>query len=125
MVRPFKVTEETEDLTGQGCPWEEDREVERMTWTPTPMQLARYRRREVELCLGNMAILAVQADPVARITITNGLDPGQGYGAISVIVGGPEPWDTLHSLRTWGAASTGAKVLAVAKNVFDLTSAAE
>lgn len=96
--------EDQEDLSYQGLPDADDLDVERRDWTPTELQLARYRRRELEFAEANIDLLAYQAAPRHKVVITNNRDPGYGYRAIGVYRGGPDPWDCLHSLGTFGAA---------------------
>lgn len=79
-------------------------DVESREWHPSKLQLARYYKREVHLARLNRAKLAATSPPRRRVTITNGREPHYGYGSISVIVGGPEHEDTLHSLTTFGRA---------------------
>ncbi len=98
-------------------------------WSPSAASLASFRRRDAQLARANVALLDGRATPRGRVTITNGLEPDydtltermaasyrgprQGYGAISVVVDGPDPEDCLHCLGTFGAAlaANGRKVV--------------
>ncbi len=73
-------------------------------WAPDRTELTEYLRRDAELALGNVALATARSYVRERIVITNGCDPGHGYGSIAVIVGGPDPEDCLHSLSAFGRA---------------------
>ncbi len=77
-----------------------------MAWNPTKHELLEYLRRDAEQALGNVALATASSYMREKVVITNGLDPGHGYGAIAVIVGGPEPDHCLHSLDAFGRASS-------------------
>ncbi len=90
--------------TGYGDPGPTE-DYEPPPWKPLPLAMARFRMRDLELAMGNVALATANAAMRHKVVITNGLDPGHGYGAIAVIVGGPEPGDCLHSLGTFGSAA--------------------
>ncbi|MDD5374445.1 hypothetical protein [Acidithiobacillus sp.] len=89
-------------------------------WSPSVAEYQSYKKRDLELARGNIAILALSAEPRRQVTIDNGIPPSyeelteaqakryrrqdRGYGSIGVIVGGPEAEDCLHSLATFGEA---------------------
>ncbi len=99
-------------------------------WTPTPAQLAAYKKRELQLATGNLSLMVLSSEPRRQLTITNDIEPAYevlterqaeryrtvhgGYGAIGVWVGGPEQEDCLHSLTTFGEAKRKGVVLALA-----------
>ncbi len=110
-------------------------------WNPSEFQYAAFRRRDLELARTNVAHLASQCQPRTSETITNGIEPSyeeltdrqakvyynpkqtlrayRGFNSVSVVVGGPEHEDCLHSLGTFGASQrpTTIQVSGVARPV--------
>lgn len=106
------------DLSGQGCYWEDDVDVERKVWTPTLVQLAKYRAREVVMCADNIRARNSNVGPERMRVITNGCYPGEGYCAIAVIVGGHLPWDYLHSVHTYADGMRVARLAGDSPNTY-------
>lgn len=77
-------------------------------WTPDAAGFERYLDLDALHAIGNVAMLEALERYAGygsgRVTITNGREPGHGYGAISVHVGGAHPDDCLHTLSAFGRA---------------------
>ena len=79
-------------------------DVETPSWNPDRYDVAEYLRRDAELALSNVALATASAYVREKVLITNGREPGHGYGQIAVIVGGPDPEDCIHSLSAFARA---------------------
>ncbi len=73
---------------------------------PTDAHMLELVRRDRALAADNVRKLIRESDPRSMVMITNGREPGRGYGSILVIVGGPDMRDALHCPKTFGKALT-------------------